>query len=151
APPPAPAPAVRPGERLAVALPRLDAVLVVVVLLLAFLLASFTVRNSDFWLHLATGRLLAQHQYTFGSDPFTYTSGPAYWVNHAWLYDLLLYLTASLTGGAESALGGAVLVVLKALGVTALAAVMLSIRRPGQSVWPAAVCTGLALLAMSPR
>jgi tetratricopeptide (TPR) repeat protein len=141
----------RSGERLAGALTRLDVALVAVVLLLAFLLASFTVRNTDFWLHLAAGRLLAQGHYTFGSDPFTYTSGPAYWVNHAWLFDLLLYLTAAVTGGAESALAGAVLVVLKALAVTALAAVMLGIRRPGQSMWPAAVSTGLALLAMSPR
>src|SRR5262245_29460293 len=38
---------------------RLDVALVALVLGLAFLLAAFPVRNSDFWLHLATGRLIA--------------------------------------------------------------------------------------------
>src|SRR5579864_6645554 len=60
---------------------RLDRALVAVVLGLAFLLASIPVRNSDFWMHLGTGRLLAQGQYHFGVDPFSYTS-TAYWTNH---------------------------------------------------------------------
>src|SRR5215211_5345950 len=70
---------------------RLDRVLLVVVLLFTFLLASFPVRNSDFWLHLATGRLLASGEYTIGIDPFDYTTVGLYWVIHAWLFDLLLY------------------------------------------------------------
>src|SRR5690348_7650054 len=36
----------------------LDRVLVGLVLVLAFFLGSFTIGNSDFWMHLATGRLL---------------------------------------------------------------------------------------------
>src|SRR5262249_46538770 len=80
----------------------------VLVLMLAFLLASTPVRNSDFWLHLATGKALIEGRYRFGLEPFTtgqrwipladapgaaefvsFTSGeaPAYWANPAWLYD----------------------------------------------------------------
>ncbi len=138
-------------EQLARELARLDWGLIGVTLVLAFMLASFAVRNTDFWMHLASGRLLAHGQYTFGVDPFTYTSTGRYWANHSWLADLMLYGLASLAGGPESLVGGAVLVIAKALLVTALAWVMLQIRRPGQSLWTPACCTALALVAMSPR
>src|SRR5207253_9013000 len=116
--------------------------LVVVVLAFAFLLASVAVRNSDFWMHLATGRLIAHGQYQFGTDPFSYTS-TAYWANHTWLYDLTLYGLATASGGPESEAGGTFLVVIKALLVTLLAWVMVLIRRPGQSLWIPALCTAL--------
>src|SRR5579859_7735619 len=54
-----------------------------VVLVFAFVVSSFAVRNSDFWLHLASGRLLAQGEYHFGVDNFTFSNAEAYWVNHA--------------------------------------------------------------------
>src|SRR5262249_50103913 len=101
--PPLPSPPQRQtgGEQLAAEIARLDRALVAVVLTLAFLLASVAVRNSDFWMHLATGRLIARGQYHFGVDPFSYTRA-AYWANHSWLYDLILYGLASASGGPES-------------------------------------------------
>src|SRR5947207_13433431 len=102
-PPPAPAaepPAARPAR-------WPDATLVALVLAFAFLAASFAARNSDLWLHLAAGRLLAHGEYTFGSDPFAYTTQDVYWANHAWLFDWALYAGYQM-------LGGAGLVVLKA-------------------------------------
>jgi hypothetical protein len=114
------------------------------VVVLAFLTASFIARNSDFWFHLATGRLLAQGQMSFGDEPFTYTAGHVYWANHAWLFDLGLYHLHDL-------IGGEALVVLKALLVASLAGLLLRIRRPGSGPWLAVVATALALLAMSPR
>jgi tetratricopeptide (TPR) repeat protein len=116
---------------------------VVLVLLFAFLASSFAVRNSDFWHHLALGRLLARGDYSFGADPFGFTAQGVYWVNHSWLFDLLLY-------GIHQTVGGAGLVVLKAFLVTGLAGLMLSVRRAGGVAVPLA-CTALALLAMSPR
>jgi tetratricopeptide (TPR) repeat protein len=124
-----------------------DAVLAAVVVGFAFLAASFPVRNGDFWMHLAAGRLLAQQQYTFGTDPFAYTTQAVYWANHAWLYDLGLYL------GYRS-LGGTGLVVLKAAVVALLAALMLRLGRSaegGGPFWLRAACVLLALLALSPR
>lgn len=148
-PPPTPPEQTSP-KQLAAEIARLDGAHVVVVLALAFLLASFAVRNSDFWMHLATGRLLAHGQYRFGVDPFSYTSTD-YWANHAWLYDLLQYALVSAAGGPESEAAGMLLVVLKALLVTLLAWILVQIRRPGRSLWIPAVCSALALLAMPAR
>jgi len=114
------------------------------VLILAFLTASSLARNSDVWFHLATGRLLAERQFSFGTDPFAYTTEGVYWVCHSWLADLAAYEFYTLIGGTG-------LVVLKALLVTALAGLLLLVRRPGSSAWLPILCTTLAILAMSPR
>jgi hypothetical protein len=114
------------------------------VFLLAFLSASFVARNSDLWFHLATGRLVAQGHFSFGTDPFAYTTGSAYWVCHAWLFDLGLYALYELAGGTA-------LVVLKAVLVAALAGLLLRVRRCGAGVGLPALCTSLAVVAMSPR
>lgn len=121
-----------------------DIVLVGVVLVFAFLASSFAVRNSDFWLHLAGGRLLAEGRYTFGVDPFAFTTENQYWANHAWFFDWLLYLL-------HQQFAGAVLVVLKALIISLLAFVLLRLRRSecGRG-WPTA-CTLMAIAALSPR
>ncbi|MCI0463953.1 MAG: hypothetical protein L0Z62_44030 [Gemmataceae bacterium] len=121
-----------------------DAVLTALLLLAAFLLASFPARNSDSWLHLATGRALVQGQYTFGTDPFTHTTDGAYWVNHTWLFDLLAY-------GAYQLLGGVGLVILKALLGAALCGVMLALCWAGRPRWVGVLCVGLAVLAVSPH
>ncbi len=121
----------------------LDVALAGAVLLLAFLLSSFAIRNSDFWLHLASGRLLAEGRYHFGEDPFAGTTAGLYWTNHAWMFDLILYLLYQAVGGAGS-------VALKALLITALASLMLRIRRPNATWGLPAACTTLALLTMSP-
>src|SRR5688500_926543 len=60
-----------------------DWVLALGTLTLAFFLASFAARNSDLWIHLAAGRLLAAGDYAFGSDPFSFVGGDRTWVNHA--------------------------------------------------------------------
>ena len=124
-----------------------DLLLIGLVLVFAFFSASFAVRNSDFWLHLASGRLLAEGRFPFGADPFAFTTENHYWANHAWLFDWPLYLIYFRLG--EPFAG--VIVVLKALLVSILALVLLMIRRPGSGLgWPAA-CALLAVLAMSPR
>ena len=66
-------------------------ILALLVMVLAFLTASFSARNSDLWFHLATGRLLAQGHFSFGTDPFAYTTQNVYWACHSWLFDLGLY------------------------------------------------------------
>src|SRR5262245_51260371 len=86
----------------------LDRSLVVVVLGFAFLVASFAVRNSDFWLHLATGRLIASRIYQPGIDPFAHTTTGLHWINHSWLFDVSLF-------EARRLLGDVALVIMKAL------------------------------------
>jgi hypothetical protein len=119
------------------------AVLVGLVMALAVVLASFPARNSDLWLHLATGRLLAEGDHRFGPDPFTATVAGASGLNPSWLYDLLLY-------GGYQALGGPALVALKALLVAALAGSLLRLCRAGESPALAAFCTALSLVALAP-
>jgi tetratricopeptide (TPR) repeat protein len=147
----APAPEASSPEELAREIGRLDWVLNCLVLVLAFLIASTTIRNTDIWQHLASGRLYAHGHFQFGTDPFTYTSENTYWVNHSWLFDLGLYLFSSLFGGPDSALGGAAVVVLKAVLVTLVAFVLLRTGRTNQSIWIPAVFTTLALVAMASR
>lgn len=136
-------------ERLAKESRWLDGALAGVVVVFAFLLASFAARNSDFWLHLATGRFLAEGKYAFGVDPFAYTTEHSYWVNHSWLFDLLLYGVTTLAGGPSGA-GGVLVVVLKAFLMAGLAALLLANRRPGRSRFTSALCVGLSVLVMAP-
>ena len=98
-----------------------DWVLSLGVMALAFLVVSFSVRNADFWQHLAAGRLLAEGGYTFGTDPFGQEAGRT-WVNHAWLFDLIVFT-------AYKSLGGPGLVVLKSLLVMATSGLLLAARR----------------------
>ncbi|HSQ57931.1 MAG TPA: hypothetical protein VLM40_19560, partial [Gemmata sp.] len=133
-----------PGQSASPCCSRLDFVLVTLVLAFAFLSASFVARNSDLWLHLATGRLIASGEYHFGSDPFAYTTADRYWANHSWFFDLGLYV-------AYGTLGGAGLVALKAIGVGIVAGLMLLTTRGRSPVWIAAACVMVGVLAMTPR
>lgn len=121
-----------------------DASLAALVVAFAFLAASFPARNSDLWQHLAVGRLVAHGDYTFGVDPFAYTTQGIYWANHAWLFDLTIY-------GVYSTWGGAVLVVLKAITVASMAGLMLRVAWLDGPFWVSGFCVLLAVLAMSPR
>lgn len=95
-------------------LARLDSILVALLFVFAFFLGSTVARNSDVWQHLATGRLISAGQYSFGSDPFSYTSAGRAWINHSWLADLLAYKLWESLGGIDSVLARAGLVLLKA-------------------------------------
>jgi len=139
------------AEEMAAEIKRLDWGMMVLALLLVFLLTSFAIRNSDFWLHLASGRLYAHGQVNFGHDPFSYTTAGTYWTNHSWLFDLIVYGLTTLLGGPESAVAGTVLVIAKAGLMTLLAWLMLRIRRFEQGLWIPAACTVVAFLAMSTR
>lgn len=125
----------------------LDGLLAVTAVALAFLMASFAARNSDLWMHLAAGRLIANGQYSFGTDPFCYGTENLRWVNPAWLTDWLMYQ-------AYARFGPDSLVVIKAGLLAALAVVMLRAGRPrtGPAAgWVSAVLVGLAAVASAPR
>lgn len=121
---------------------RADALAVALVLAVAGLAASFVARNSDLWLHLAAGRLVAQGDYRFGTDPFA--DAERYWANHAWLWDWGAYL-------AFATLGGAALVALKAAAAVGTAALMFAATRPRGPLWLCAGCALLGAVAMAPR
>lgn len=120
---------------------RADAALTLLVLVVATLAASFVARNSDVWLHLAAGRLIWTRQFPFGTDPFA-AGGP--WANHAWLFDLGLYL-------GFTHLCPAAVVALKAAAVAVTAGFMLAVGRGRGPMWLAALCVMIAVTAMAPR
>ena len=120
-----------------------DVLLVGLVLAFAFLAASFTARNSDLWRHLATGRLISDGHYSFGADPFAYTTDGVYWANHTWLADLVLYKAYTSFGGG--------LVALKAILVALAVGLMFAAARGRGSVWVVTGVLAVAVLAMSSR
>jgi tetratricopeptide (TPR) repeat protein len=130
---------------------RLDVVLTFLVLVLAGLLSAFPVRNSDFWMHLATGRRILAGEANFGVDPFSYTTAGVYWANTSWAYDVALYTLTRLGGGPDEALAGYVVVGTKTLLMVLLAFLMIMTRRPRESLWAPATLTMLALLAINWR
>jgi hypothetical protein len=121
-----------------------DMAMAVLVLIAAFLIGSFSARNSDFWPHLAAGRLIAEGKYTFGSDPFSYMTESRMWVNHNWLWDRIAYQIY------KSDPSGVWLVGAKAAMFAMALLVLMLIRRPGSPLWPWAVTAGLAALAGGP-
>ena len=124
---------------------RADIITTLAILLVALLSSSFIARNSDLWLHLATGRMLANGTYQFGTDPFTHTMEHHYWANHSWLFDWGLYL-------AHEYIGSTSLVGWKSFLVVATTALMLlGASRLGSSPWITAACVLLAISAMGPR
>ena len=128
-------PVLRPG--------MLDALAAGFVCALAFLLASIPARNSDLWLHLASGRALVQGDSPRGSDPFASTTTGVFWVNHSWLGDALLYESYQLGGGKA-------LVVSKSVFVTVLAGLLFCFRRRGTRVLILALAAAGAVLALGP-
>jgi tetratricopeptide (TPR) repeat protein len=118
--------------------------LLVLVVVLAFLSALFPVYNSDFFQHLAAGRLLTQGGLSFSSDaPDPFTAPGTGWVNHSWVFDLIVYALYQMSQAAP--------IILKALLTAVLAGVLIHTGRvAGQRLWLPAVCTALAVLVLSP-
>ncbi|HTU92317.1 MAG TPA: hypothetical protein VMF69_19705 [Gemmataceae bacterium] len=122
----------------------IDGLLVLSICGLAFLLASTPARNSDLWLHLASGRLLSAAGLPDGTDPFASTTEGVFWVNHTWLSDVLLYQIYRLGGGTA-------LVIIKAILTALLAALWCCFRRRGEDMGLLALAGFAALLAPGPR
>ncbi len=77
-------------------------------MVLGFLLASSPAQNSDLWSHLATGRALIQGHLPSSSDPWLDAPTPPLQTSR-YLYGLMLYGTYQLVGGAGVVLGKALL------------------------------------------
>ena len=112
-------------------------------LALAFLLASSPVRNTDFWLHLADGKRIAEGTFPAANDPSCYAAAENGWTHRSWLYDVVLFHLFNLFGGTG-------LAYLKALMAAGLAAVMVLSGKKGNAWGVSLACTALAFLALSP-
>jgi tetratricopeptide (TPR) repeat protein len=121
----------------------IEKLLAVLLCSLAFLLASTPARNSDLWLHLASGRWLSTERLPDGTDPFSSTTQGVFWVNHTWLSDILLYQIFKLGDGKA-------LIVAKGALVAVLAALLLCFRRRSDGMGVLTLAGFAAVLALGP-
>ena len=127
-----------------------DCALLLLVFVLSFLLASFAAANSDIWLNVAIGQRLSEGTFQFGVDPFSWATAatadkPAvFWVDQSWLFSFLFFHLYNLVGGAGLVIGKAIL-------FTAAIGLLSRIGWTEANRWFVIVCLTLAALAISPR
>jgi hypothetical protein len=132
-----------PSARIRVLGGRFDAILAALVLILAFVLVSTPIRNSDVWIHMAAGRHLTRDLGLFAPDPFAHTSDSSAWGSSSAGFDVVCY--AVYVGAGDIGL-----VLLRLFAVAALAWVLLRADGPTFG-WLPAIFTALALVAVAPR
>lgn len=118
-------------------------------LVLSFFLASFVATNSDLWMHLATGKLISEGKLEFGVDPYSWateaTEQKPAWIHQSWLFSWIAYQIH------ESKIGGAGLVIIKAILFTIAIALLSQIGWNAQNRWFIVICLIMAMLAASGR
>jgi hypothetical protein len=98
---------------------RADFFLILFTALVAgMLLGTFEIANTSVGWHLASGRWILEHRAFIHTDPFSFTSGHAPWLDHEWFFQVVAAVAHHL--GGEPAL-----VVLRALGIGTLAVLLL--------------------------
>lgn len=85
--------------------------------LLGLLATLSPVRNYDYWWHLRTGALIVEQASVPRADPFSFTAPGTPWVDHEWLFQVLVW-------AAHVHLGPSFLVLLKAAMVLGLMALV---------------------------
>ncbi len=123
------------------ALRRAEPALAAAACAFAFLACCFQVQNFDVWWHLKTGQLTLQRGAPFRTDPYSFASGGARWVNSGWLAQVGMYLLFARWGFPALVLAKAAVIALAALALYA------SSRCRGASVSAFAVCLLAAVLA----
>ena len=123
-----------------------DRLAIVALGVLAVAASLFSIRSTDLFWHLASGRFILENLALPRHDPFRFgVGGGLPWVDHEWLFQLLVRAVERLAG-----LDG--LIALRATLVMTLAAVLLfALRRTGIAVAGAVVLTAVALLGARPR
>jgi tetratricopeptide (TPR) repeat protein len=123
---------------------RHDRILTALLVVFVALLTSFPVINADTWMYLRTGQMILDGSYTFGVDPFCYTTEGLYWTNTGWLSDAVLYAVYSWGGGVG-------LSILRALIALATLLFLGGIGRRGGSRFVTVCMLGLAMIVLSHR
>jgi len=77
----------RPGKEIL----QTRRVFVVILALGLFAMAARNVVDPDVWWHLKTGQLTLANHAVFRTDPYSFTRAGQPWVNHEWLFDVLLF------------------------------------------------------------
>ncbi len=106
--------------------------------------AFFRLTNYDIWWHLATGRLIAGGGGIPHSDPFSFTAPGVEWIDHEWLFQLLMF-------GIHSLAGPTGLVLAKTVLILATAAVVFRFVRRETGLPPAAAALLLLPFVLAGR
>ena len=78
--------------------PGAGALLAVPLFLCGFVAGVFPIFESDLFWHLATGRWILAHGAPPRVDPFRFTSGDAPWIDHEWLFQVLVRAVEAVGG-----------------------------------------------------
>ena len=76
----------------------LGILLVVSVFCLIFVLAHRSIFDLDLWLHLKTGEIILQNKAVPSHDLYSFTLNGKPWVDHEWLFQVVVYLVNSFFG-----------------------------------------------------
>src|SRR5262249_18327691 len=63
-----------------------------------FTMAARSVTDPDVWWHLRTGQLTLANHAVFHTDPYSFTRAGAPWINHEWLFDVLIFCLFRVAG-----------------------------------------------------
>jgi len=99
---------------------RIPWLIILTAVFVGALLGTFEIANTSVGWHLASGRWILEHRSFIHTDPFSFTSGQAPWIDHEWLFQVAAAVAHRIGGGTA-------LVVLRALGIGALALLLLAI------------------------
>jgi tetratricopeptide (TPR) repeat protein len=83
---------------------------IIVLLVLVTLASNVEIKDMDLWLHLASGQFILEHRYVPDVDIFSATIAGKPWLNHEWLFQIVIALVHG-WGGFEGLITMQVLVV----------------------------------------
>ena len=89
---------------------KIPMLIVVAATVAGAMLGLFRIANTSVGWHLASGRWILEHGSFLHSDPFSFTSGGAPWIDHEWLFQVGAALIDILGGGPALAVTRAIVV-----------------------------------------
>ena len=123
----------------------LPLVIITVGVLFGLVCGAFEIANTSVGWHIASGRWMLEHREVLDHDVFSFTSGEAEWVDHEWLFQILVAALFDL-GGAP------LLVIMRMLIVAALMLLLVRIGTTSGLDPPVALLlAALCVLAARPR
>ena len=134
---------VTPAERTAPV--RVPPVTVLVAVVLGAAVAAHEITNTSIGWHLASGRWILEHRAVPTSDPFSFTAAGSPWIDHEWLFQVIVAI-------ADHVAGPAALVALRIAAVASLSVLLLLIcLRSGLSPPFALALAAICVWGASPR
>ena len=108
-------------------------------------LGTFQIANTSIGWHLASGRWIIENRAFLRADPFSFTAAGAPWIDHEWIFQVVVAL-------ADAAAGAPLLVILRAAVVATMAVLLLVIGvRNGLSPATALLLSVLCVCGARPR